>query len=295
MVSPTTSIAEEAAEASCWMIRIFSLTSSVASDAQAAVPGGGWKHGPMVGTRTCLILWDVDHTLIDNGGVSKESYALAFEILVGDVPRTPPVTDGRTDLAIMQDFLESNGVDSDAISVERRFEALVTASQRNRERLAERGSVLPGVVECLSRLSTVPGVIQSVLTGNIEENTRMKLEIFGLDRWLDLSVGGFGAEHRVRGMLVPVAQAKASRAYGFDPRTAVTVLVGDTHLDVQAALVGGARVIAVATGVDSVEELAHAGADVVLPGLGDPEAFCAAVDHVRELGSVGPRARVAGA
>jgi phosphoglycolate phosphatase len=43
-----------------------------------------------------LLLWDVDHTLIENGGVSKENYALAFEILTGRAPEAQPQTDGRT-------------------------------------------------------------------------------------------------------------------------------------------------------------------------------------------------------
>ena len=30
-----------------------------------------------------LVLWDIDHTLIENHGVNKEIYALAFELLTG--------------------------------------------------------------------------------------------------------------------------------------------------------------------------------------------------------------------
>jgi hypothetical protein len=49
-----------------------------------------------------FVLWDVDHTLIENGGVSKETYALAFELLTGCVPSVRPATDGRTDFQIMR-------------------------------------------------------------------------------------------------------------------------------------------------------------------------------------------------
>jgi phosphoglycolate phosphatase-like HAD superfamily hydrolase len=47
------------------------------------------------------------------------------------------------------------------------------------------------------------------------------------------------------------------------------VLVGDTPLDVAAGREGGARVVAVATGHYDEDTLRAAGADVVLPGLGD--------------------------
>ena len=30
---------------------------------------------------TRLVLWDIDHTLIENHGVNKETYALAFKLL----------------------------------------------------------------------------------------------------------------------------------------------------------------------------------------------------------------------
>jgi len=30
-----------------------------------------------------LVLWDIDHTLTENHGVDKETYALAFELLTG--------------------------------------------------------------------------------------------------------------------------------------------------------------------------------------------------------------------
>lgn len=247
----------------------------------------------MAGALT-LLLWDVDHTLIENGGVSKENYALAFELLTGRVPLVRPRTDGRTDMAIMGDLLVANGVDEGSIPWERQFEALVRAGARNGSRLVERGFALPGAVECLARVASLPDVVQSVLTGNVVENARVKLGAFGLDGWVDFTVGGFGGDDRVRGRLVPVAQARAAAVYGFDPLVGVTVLVGDTTLDVHAALTGGARVVAVATGADSTADLVSAGADVVIDGLGDVDVFVAALDEVRSLGPVGPRVQVPG-
>jgi phosphoglycolate phosphatase len=118
---------------------------------------------------------------------------------------------------------------------------------------------------------------------------RVKLGAFGLDQWLDFEVGGFGADHRERAMLVPAAQRRATGKYGLDPVRDVTVLVGDTPVDVHAGLGDGARVIAVATGLFGVDELAAAGADVVLADLVDVDAFVAAVQRVGELGATGAR------
>jgi phosphoglycolate phosphatase-like HAD superfamily hydrolase len=48
-----------------------------------------------------------------------------------------------------------------------------------------------------------------------------------------------------------------------------TVVIGDTPLDVSAALSAGARAVGVATGTYSAADLAAAGAHAVLPNLSD--------------------------
>jgi len=238
-----------------------------------------------------LLLWDVDHTLIENAGVSKENYALAFELLTGRRASEQARTDGRTDVGIMEGLLRANGVESGEYSVDAQLAALVEAGERNRARLGERGHPLPGATACLQRLAADPSVVQSVLTGNVEPNARVKLGVFGLTEWLDFSVGAFGEEHHVRGRLVPVAQMKAARAFGFDAARDATVLIGDTTLDVDAGLTGGARVIAVATGVSSIEELRESGADAVVADLTDVDAFVEVVHQVVAMGPTGARAQ----
>jgi phosphoglycolate phosphatase len=237
-------------------------------------------------TASMLLLWDVDHTLIESSGLSKKNYALAFELLAGRAPEVEARTDGRTDVAIMQDLLTSNGEDVGVFPAVRQWEALTEAGRRNRLALQERGHALVGAEAALAHLAADPDIIQSALTGNIEQNARVKLAAFGLDRWVDFEAGGFGTESAVRADLVPVAQRKAAAKYGFDPERGVTVVVGDTELDVEAGLKGGARVIAVATGPRTVAELREAGAHAVLADLSDLGALLSALAVVRQLGPV---------
>src|ERR1700677_1523180 len=121
------------------------------------------------------------------------------------------------------------------------------------------------------------GIRQSVLTGNIRPLAALKLRRAGLSDHLDLDVGGYGDVHEVRAELVPVARLAASRAYGADFGGWSTVLVGDTPLDVEAALATGARAVGVATGSYSQEELTAAGAHAVLPDLTDAARVRAAI------------------
>lgn len=242
----------------------------------------------MMGTRLgvlerlpeSLILWDVDHTLIENGGVSKEVYALAFELLTGRVPAVRPVTDGRTDFQIMRELLEANSVD--ATGYVSRFEpALIEAMSRKASELPARGHVLPGVIAALEALVTQSKVVQSVLTGNIAPNARSKLAAFGLDTRLDLDVGGFGSDHIVRSALVEAARAKVKDKYGREFDASSTILIGDTPRDVQAAHNGGAKIVAVSTGVHDASMLAASGADAVLESLADLAAFVGTLVAVR--------------
>jgi len=154
---------------------------------------------------------------------------------------------------------------------------LETATVANASRLRDRGHELPGARDALAALQGMPGIVQSVLSGNTRPNAYTKLSAFGLHEYLDLEVGGYGSDDDVRANLVGVAQERASAKYGVSFGPATTVLVGDTPRDVRAGLDGGAHVVAVASGSDDMESLRKAGADVVLPDLRDTQAVVRAV------------------
>ncbi|MFJ6620033.1 HAD family hydrolase [Kitasatospora sp. NPDC091335] len=219
-----------------------------------------------------IVLWDIDHTLIDNAGVSKEIYAAAFEAVAQHRPSAPAVTEGRTDRLIMREMFDRDGLVQpgwDAVQA-----ALEAAGRARSEALRLRGRALPGVREALTAVAQEPGVVSSVLTGNIAANAQLKLAAFGLDDLVDLEVGAYGADHRDRAALVEVARDRIHVAHAL-PAGAPVVLVGDTPRDVEAALTNGVHIVAVATGVHSASDLRVAGAEVVLPDLTDTAALLA--------------------
>jgi phosphoglycolate phosphatase len=224
-----------------------------------------------------LVLWDVDHTLIENGGVSKQVYARAFELLTGGPAASPARTDGRTDPQIMSNMLADHGLAVRDGDVGRIQEALAAAMAEKEPLLAQLGHALPGAHAALHALREMPGVIQTVVSGNIRPNALAKLAAFGLDIYLDFEVGGYGSDDAVRSRLVGVARARASARYGAALEASRTVLIGDTPRDVQAGRDGGAYVIGVASGSDSMERLLAVGADMALADLSDTRALVAAV------------------
>ncbi|MGI5457673.1 HAD family hydrolase [Streptomyces sp. CA-249302] len=222
-----------------------------------------------------IVLWDVDHTLVDNAGVSKEIYAGAFKALAGRDAELPAPTEGRTDRAIMHEMFVRHGLPVPGWASAQRV--LEEAGRGREEDLRRRGRVLPGVQEGLKALAADPEICSSVLTGNIAANARVKLRAFGLDDLLDMAVGGYGEDSEDRACLVDAARSRIHAAYGV-ALTMPTVLIGDTPRDVQAAHDAGARCVAVASGIHSMAELSAAGADFVVPDLTDTEGLLA---HLR--------------
>jgi phosphoglycolate phosphatase-like HAD superfamily hydrolase len=222
-----------------------------------------------VSTRPRLVLWDVDGTLVESAKLGRDAFFEAFEKVTGAPPREMVPFAGRTDLEIAHDMLESSGVEAGDDLLDSFEEALVEAMAARHEQLRARGRALPGVDAALARLQREPGVVQSLLTGNVERNALVKLSAFGLARYVDFGAGAYGSDHRVRGELVAIARRRAEQRHGLSLEPRDVVLVGDTPLDIAAAREGGARAIGVATGPYDESALRGAGADAVLPDLSD--------------------------
>ena len=222
------------------------------------------------------MLWDVDYTLLFADGLGNRLYQAVFKDMFGRDLVAIANKAGRTDRAILLDTLALAGVAEPRAHVDDFLAALarhVTAVDGS-----ARADVraLPGAAAAIAALAAA-GARQSVLTGNIRPLAALKLAAAGLGEHLDLDVGAYGDVHEVRAELVPVARQAAAAAYGADFSGPSTVLVGDTPLDVAAALATGARAVGVATGSFSAVDLVAAGAHVVLPDLTDTSLLLAAV------------------
>jgi phosphoglycolate phosphatase len=223
---------------------------------------------------TRLILWDVDGTLVFAGGVAGKAFSTAVASVLGKDPGEHGVSmSGKTDPQIALEILGTLALSSD--EAERELPMVLAELERELEAaeqiVRETGHVHPGVRELLSRLHQMPGVIQSVLTGNLAANAKLKVAAFGLDRWLDLEIGAFGSDNADRSELVQIAlqRARAVRGLTVDPED--SWVVGDTPLDLACARAGGSRCLLVGTGRYPLEELEGLSADVVLPDLADTD------------------------
>ncbi|WP_028192788.1 HAD family hydrolase [Salinispora pacifica] len=242
------------------------------------------EHGDHTGRESApgaagplLVLWDIDGTLIDNGGVSKEAYALTFTRLTGRPPEHPIVPAGRTDPAVLRLVLRQHGIDATPDVMAQAVEELNRVFGSLMSRLAERGHVQMGAPAAIAALAGRGDVVQSVLTGNTRHNAQVKVSVFGLAGALDYEVGAYGSDTEVRADLVPVARRKATAKYGIPFPPAPTVLIGDTPRDIRAGRSSGVFAVGVATGAYGVDALTASGANAVLPDLRDTSAVVGAV------------------
>lgn len=231
---------------------------------------------PTSSHKRAFVLWDIDHTLLTIGEVSREIYELAFEEVVGQPLQELADMTGRTERAILTETLALHGISDSESKFDECYAALARAADKLRERMRTAGRRLPGAAEALAALAE-HDVVQSVVTGNLEPIAITKLEVFQLAELLDFEVGGYGFDGDTRPPLIRQARQRAERKYRQTFQPDRVVIIGDTSLDMAAAHEVGVRAVGVATGSSTADELTAAHADAVLPDLTDTAAVVQAI------------------
>jgi phosphoglycolate phosphatase len=205
------------------------------------------------------VLFDIDGTLLVTGGAGAVAWQRAFHELYGvDANIEEHTHAGMTDPEIAEIvFREVVGRDG---SDPERAQAIGVYLSHLADAVNEsRGyRVMPGIEELLPKL-VERGLLLGIVTGNIEAAAQIKLARADLNRFF--AFGGYGSDSRDRTELTREALERGGAVAGspIDPATAIAV--GDTPRDVEAGHGAGIRVVGVATGAYTVEELREAGAN----------------------------------
>jgi phosphoglycolate phosphatase-like HAD superfamily hydrolase len=142
--------------------------------------------------------------------------------------------------------------------------------RRRRDHLPEEVESSPGylvkdgVVELLEKL-IVDGKMLGLTTGNVEEAAHIKLSRANLNRFF--CFGGYGSDSPDRTELTKKALERGNLVSGRTLDLVRCFSCGDTPRDVEAGHGAGLRVVGVATGEYTAEELLEAGADAVVRSL----------------------------
>jgi phosphoglycolate phosphatase len=210
-----------------------------------------------------LILFDIDGTLLlgtprahTEAFVRAAGEVFGVTVTVADVTAIAPA--GRTDREIARLVLRRAAVPDARIDrgmtpwVERLAELYPEYDAVHPAQI-----VAPGADAALTGLAG-RGASLALLTGNIEALAHAKMARAGLSRHFARGQGAFGSDHESRDALVPIAARRAGGA-------TTVVVVGDTPRDIACARAGGARCVAVTTGVHDAAALHDA--DAVVDGM----------------------------
>jgi phosphoglycolate phosphatase len=175
---------------------------------------------------------------------------------------------GKTDLSILRAALAREGIDGQTFeaSLPRAREIVCREVEANHRQLVP--IVCPGIPQILGHLESM-GKLIGVASGNLETVGWRKIQAAGLGNVFSFGCFSDRCESRVE--VFRQALAHIARTLGLEARTC---FVGDTPSDIRAAHQVGARILAVASGTFSLDELTACSPD-------------ACVSHCAELFATG--------
>jgi phosphoglycolate phosphatase len=213
------------------------------------------------GMRSAIhaVLFDIDGTILVTGGAGGVAWQRAFEELHGVEANVAEHTDaGMTDPEIAAIvFREVIGGEG---SPEERSRAIAAYLEHLPDAVAESEGyrVMPGIEELLDRLIDA-GLLLGLVTGNIEAAAHIKLSRGRLNRFF--SFGGYGSDSADRTEVTKAALRRGELVSGGTLQDGACIAVGDTPRDVKAGHGAGIKVVGVATGSYTVDQLKQADAD----------------------------------
>lgn len=226
-----------------------------------------------------VLLFDIDGTLLHAGGAGRRAFQRAFHEVVGAAEACAGFSfAGMTDRAIARRGLTASGL-ADRPDCEVLVGKLVDAylaALHDELAVTQHYRVIPGAREAVISARGRDGVAVGIGTGNIKGGADAKLTKGGLQGLFDF--GGYGCDAEDRAELLRVGAMRGAARLGHPMAACRVIVVGDTVLDVKAALAIGARCLAVATGGSERDELRRAGAHWVFDDLRQEGVTRALVD-----------------
>ncbi len=200
-----------------------------------------------------LVLFDIDGTLIRTGGAGVLAFSRAAHAAFGLAQATENMRfAGRTDTSLVREIFTRHGIAPEADHFRRFFDAYLSALGELLPR--HEGRTCAGVPEFIRDLERLPDPpLLGLQTGNIRNGAQLKLQHYGL--WDRFETGGFGDDSEDRNQLTAIARDRGGRLLNRELVDGEVLVVGDTPADIACGRAIGARVLAVATGGATLEEL----------------------------------------
>lgn len=200
-----------------------------------------------------LVLFDIDGTLVRTGGAGVKAFAKVFETEFNARDGFEKLKfAGRTDVSLVREFFKYHVIAETPENFERFFERYVFWLDYIMNH--SQTEACPGVREFVDELKDLAKrPVTGLLTGNIRLGAEIKLRHF--DLWKEFETGAFADDNEDRDQIAAVARERGRRLLGNGLRDEDILVIGDTPLDIRCGRAIGAKVLAVATGGATLEEL----------------------------------------
>lgn len=203
-------------------------------------------------TAADAYLFDVDGTLLNSRDVvhyhafhRAVAQVFGLDLRLDGIP-----VHGNTDISILRAYLESAAVPENIWRARLPEVVEVMSAEVERNAADLRPEVCPAVPQLIEWLNS-RGKLLGVASGNVERVAWAKLRACGLRDLFGLGAFSGTLERREDIVAHGIRQARDIRG-----NDATVCIIGDTPADIRAAKANGVAVIAVATGIYNVEELA---------------------------------------
>ena len=225
-----------------------------------------------------LLLFDIDGTLVRTGGAGVRAFAKVFATEFGAVDGFQQLNfAGRTDYSLVREFFSVHGIEPSPENFSRFFDRYVFWLDHILQE--SQVEVCRGIRDFLqaARQQSNPPLL-GLLTGNIRLGAELKLRKVGL--WDLFETGAFADDHEARDQIAAIARQRAERLLSEKLKGHQILVIGDTPLDIRCARAIGAKVLAVATGGCTLEEIRQHQPDWAASNLTE-------ITPARILGSLG--------
>ena len=225
-----------------------------------------------------VVLFDIDGTLLRTDGAGRRAMERAMHAMHGTTGSATYRYDGKTDRQIIREQMREAGVAE--ADIRDRMDALLEQYLQNlsdelRDR-PDQAVLCAGVPPLLEKLRSRRDVTLGLLTGNVRQGARHKLDAVGVD-FDQFIINAFGCDHEHRPELPGIARGRAEAHLGRTVNGSELVIIGDTPADIHCGRSIGVRALGVATGHYSVDDLAEHAPAAVFSSLEDTDAVVEAM------------------
>ncbi len=212
-----------------------------------------------------LVLFDIDGTLVHTGGAGVKAFAKVFQTEFDAHDHFEKLKfAGRTDVSLVREFFTYHDIEPTKENFTRFFERYVFWLDYILHH--SKTEACPGIWEFIGALRALPQPpLIGLLTGNIRLGAEIKLRHF--DLWKEFETGAFADDAEDRDMIAAAARERGRRILGKDLRDEEILVIGDTPFDVRCGRAINAKVLAVATGGATFEELKNHSPDWAVKDL----------------------------